>query len=553
MISWIQTYFQKHIRLVMLVMLLVIGLPMVFIYSQSSGIGHGESRVREQRFFSVNLANPEQAQRVFRDAELSAYLRAGYSALQGAQLQQYGLQRIAGLALADEFHLPAATPEQVSAHTATLRAFQNPQGQFDQSVYTRFGDSLKSAGSPFTIADVARVLRDDARLSEVSKVIGGPGYVLPADIKQQLTRSDSVWTIQVAELDYAGFNPTINPGDADLQKFHDDNSFRYEVPARPRLSVIEFKAADYAPPVAPSEEDLRAFYNANRASFPVPAEGDKKDAAASLAANDATVDNFPKVRAQVEASLRNLASRRLASQAANDLTVALFERKLKPSSPQLTPFLESLRLKAVPVTPFTPDSPPADRPWLASYADTAARLGADRLFSDALPTPDGFAVLLWHETLPSYKPLFVDVRAKVLADYRENEKRRLFIERGNALKARLQAAGAGFAAAAEAEKLAVKSYAGFTLRQPPQDAPQPALIAMASLEAGQVSDLVGLGEKGLLVHVQEKKLPDLTPANPRYADTQAQLMALSAGTNENALLAEMVEAELAKTTTPAAR
>lgn len=551
MISWIQTYFQKHIRLVMFVMLLVIGLPMVFIYSQSSGLGSGDVRVREQQFFHVNLANPEQAQRVFRDAELSAYLRAGYPALQGAQLQQYGLQRVAGIALADELHLPVATPEQISAHTATLRAFQDAQGQFDNAAYTRFGDSLKTPGSPFTVADVTRVLRDDARLGELSKIIGGPGYVLPTDVKLQLTRSDSTWSIQIAEIDYAGFNPAINPSDADLQKFHDDNSFRYEVPARPRLSVIEFKAADYAPPVSPSEDDLRAFYNANRASFPVPAEADKP--ADALAIDDSTVDNFPKVRAQVESALRNLAARRLASQAANDLTVALFERKLKPSSPELTPFLESLRLKAVPVTPFTPDAPPADRPWLASYVDTAARLGADRPFSDALPTPDGFAVLLWHETLPAYQPLFVDVRAKVLADYRENEKRRLFIERGNALKARLQAAGAGFAATAEAEKLVVKSHSGFTLRQPPQDVPQPALIALASLDAGQISDLVGLGDKALLVYVQEKKLPDLTPANPRYAETQTQLMALAAGTNENALLSERVEAELARTTPAQAR
>ena len=74
-------------------------------------------------------------------------------------------------------------------------------------------------------------------------------------------------------------------------------------------------------------------------------------------------------------------------------------------------------------------------------------------------------VLLWQETLPAYKPLFTDVRDRVAADYRENEKRRLFIERGNALKAQLQAAAktpAGFAEKAASEKLEVKSYANFT-------------------------------------------------------------------------------------------
>ncbi|MFZ5493870.1 MAG: hypothetical protein ACOZE5_00850 [Verrucomicrobiota bacterium] len=555
MISWIQRYFQHHFKLVFLIVLIAIGLPMIFIYSQSSGLGQGDVRVREQKFFNVNLANPEQAQRIARDGELSAYLRAGYPALQGGQLQQYALQRVAGLALAEELHLPAATDEQVSKHTATLRAFQNQEGQFDQSVYTRFGDSLKSKGSPFTVADVTRVLRDDARLAELVKVVGGPGYVLPADIKQQLARIDSTWTIQVAELDYAGFNPAINPTDDELKKFHDENAFRYEVPVRPRLSVIEFKAADYLPPNAPTEEELRAFYNANRASFPVPADADRKDAAASIAATDPTVDNFPKVRAQVETAIRNLASRRLASQAANDLTVALFERKLSANSPDLASYLDGARLKAVPVPPFAPDNPPADRPWLGNYAEAISRLNAARPVSDALPTPDGFVVLLWHESLPSYKPLFTDVKDRVLADYRENEKRRLFIERGTALKAKLQAAGSAtaFAAAAEAEKLTVKSYANFTLRQPPQDAPQTALYALGNLEAGQVSDLLASGDKGLLVRVQEKKLPDLTTANPRYAEVQTQLMAFAASSNENSYLGELVARELEKVSPDALR
>ena len=59
--------------------------------------------------------------------------------------------------------------------------------------------------------DVNRVLRDDARLEQLNKVVGGPGYVMPGDIKQQLIRADSTWTVQVATLDYASFNPAINP------------------------------------------------------------------------------------------------------------------------------------------------------------------------------------------------------------------------------------------------------------------------------------------------------------------------------------------------------
>ncbi len=546
MISWIQKYFQKHFRLVFVAVLLAVGLPMIVIYSSSgSGSGGGDIKVLERPFFNVNLANQEQARRVFTDGELSAYLRAGYGALQGGQLQQYSLQRVAGLAVADELHLPTPSPADVAKYVPTLRAFQNQEGRFDQSVYTRFADSLKS-GSPFTTADVNRVLRDDVRLEGLTKIVGGPGYVLPPEVKLQLSRLDSTWTVQVASLDYASFSPAINPTDEALKKFHEEYSFRYDVPARPRLGYVEFKASEFVPPVAPTEAELRAFYNTNISSFPVPAEAGKTDAALPATA----VDNFPKVRDQVEAALRNLASRRLASQAASELTVAFYDRKLTANSPELAAFLTSQRRAPVALAPFSPDLPPADKPWLATYAEAISRLSRERFFTDPLATPDGIIVLLWQESLPAYKPLFTDVRDRVVADHRENEKRRLFIERGNALKVQLQAAAktpTGFAEQATAEKLELKSYANFSLRQPPQDLPQSALATLVRLEAGQVSDLVGLGDKGLLVYAQEKKVPDLSTANPRYAEVQGQLMAFIASNNENSYLGGLVEQELKKT------
>lgn len=545
MISWIQKYFQKHFRLVFLVVLLAIGLPMVFIYSQSSGIGQGGQRVREQLYFGINLANQEQATRVFGDGQLSAFLRTGYQGLQGGELQQYSLQRVAGLALADQLHLPAATPAQVSRYVTTLRAFQNQQGQFDQAAYTRFGDQARTGALGFKVADVNRVLSDDVRLEALAKLLGGPGYVLPAEVRQQLARVDATWTVQVATLDYASFTPVINPSDEVLKKFHDDNAFRYEVPARPRISLIEFKTSEFTVPTAPTEEQLRTFYNANRSSFPLPADADKKDAPGA--------DNFQKVRPQVEAAMRDLAARQLASKAANDLTVALYEQKLAANSPELAAFLAGQHRTPVAIAPFTYDNPPADRPWLVNYAEAISRLSKDRYFSDPLPGPDGFVVLLWNENLPGYKPLFPEVRERVLADYRESEKRRQFIERGNALKAQLQAAAktGDFAGLAAREKLELKSYANFSLRQPPPDLPQAALASLSPLAAGQVSDLIGLGDKGLLVYVQEKKLPDLSPANPRYADIQKQLMAFAASGTEGAYLSEVVETEL-KRSTPAA-
>jgi peptidyl-prolyl cis-trans isomerase D len=164
-------------------------------------------------------------------------------------------------------------------------------------------------------------------------------------------------------------------------------------------------------------------------------------------------------------------------------------------------------------------------------------------------------VLLWNEDLPGYTPSFIEVKERVLADYKETEKRRLFIERGQSLKAQLQAAAktpTGFADKAAAEKLEVKSYTNFTIRTAAQDFPRNALEALVIMDQGQVSDMIATEEgKGLLVYAQEKKLPDLTPGSARYVQTQAQLSALLASNGENAILGELVEAELKKTSTAA--
>jgi peptidyl-prolyl cis-trans isomerase D len=547
MISWIQRYFQKHFRLVFLMILIAVAVPMVFIYSASGASDHrGAGKLLERPFFGHNLGNAEEARRIFSDATWSVRLKAGYDAFQSDQLQQYALQRVAGLALADQLGLPEPTPEQVAKAVPTLRLFQNEQGQFDQSRYTQFGDSLKTR-TDFTAADVTRVIRDDLRFEALSKLIGGPGYVLPHDIKQQLILADSTWTAQVATLDYAAFNPAINPSEDALKKFAEENSFRYDVPARPRLSIVEFKGSEFLPPTAPTEAELRAFYNANPARFPAPAEADKKD---DKKDPKAPVDNFPKVRAQVEAAIKEAVGARGASKAANDLATAIYDRKLAANSPELTAFLAEQRHPAKALPPFAPDNPPANMPWLANYAEEISRLSKDRHFSDPLPTNDGFAILLWNESLPAYKPLFNEIRDRVLADYKESEKRKLFIARGQALRTQLQAAAktspANFATVAANEKLEVKSYANFTLRQPPQDMPYQAISALQGLSAGDVSEMAADAQKGYLVFAQDKKLPDLTPSNPRYVELRDQMMLRVAANDSSAYLAGLVERELKK-------
>lgn len=550
MISWIQTYFQKHFRTIFAVLLGVTIISFVFTIGAAPGIGRAGNKVLEQPFFGHNLGNEQEARQVFRDGQFSAQLQGNYQASSG-QIQEFSLGRIAGLALANDLHVPAPTAAEISAYVAELPAFKDEQGHFSQTRYKQFEDSLKTSRE-FSIADANRVFRDDTRLQALSKIIAGPGYVLPSDVTEYLKRSDATWSVAVASLDYATFDPAVKADDLTLQKFFSENSFRYEVPARPRLSLVEFKSSEFMPAVAPTEQAARAFYEANKARFPAPAD-EKKVA-------DATkpTDEFPKVRAQVEQAMKEIVGRNAASKAANDLTVGIYERKVTANSEDLTALLAAQHRTIVALQPFTFDTPPTDRPWLANYAEQISRLSKDRFFSDPVPSPEGYVILLWNDTLPSYKPDFAQVKDKVAADYKEGEKRKRFNDAGKLLRAKLQAAAkaGNFDEVAKAEKLEVKSYANFTLRQPPQDLPYGAYGALqAFLAKGEVSEMVATGDKGVLTYITDKKLPDLTSANPRYAEIAKQLAQYTAAANSASLLSSLVEAELkkhapAKTATP---
>ena len=97
MISWIQKYFQKHFRLVFATILVAMALPLIVIYSQSSGLGQGGRRTLEQTFFGHNLGNEADARQIMRDGAFSAQLRGAFQA-SADQIQQYSLTRVAGLA-----------------------------------------------------------------------------------------------------------------------------------------------------------------------------------------------------------------------------------------------------------------------------------------------------------------------------------------------------------------------------------------------------------------------------------------------------------------------
>ncbi len=563
MISWIQRTFQQHFRAVFAVLLAVTIISFIFTIGNIPGIGRAGPRTYSQFFFGHDLSKQGVSESMTGDAALSVQLQAGYMAADSSQLQEYGLQRTAALALAEQLKYPAPTRDELASYIRGLRAFAGPDGQFDANRYAAYRDSIK-ASNRGAEADVSRVLNDDVRISQLQHLLGGPGYVLPGEVRAQLARADASWTIAVATADFADFKPQIPVTDDALKRYYDEKSFNYTVPPRVGVDYVEYRTSDFLGAVTLTPAEVRAYYDENPLRFPRPVEpkaGADKKAGAPDAAKPSNPDaDFAAVRAQVEQALREQRAARLAANAAADLTVAVYEQKLQPHTPAFDKFLADSKLTLKSVPPFEAGAVPSGLDWDSQIIGQAQKLSQDRPVSDALPKADGSLVLFWRETLPSYQPALAQVRDRATADYRENERQSLFVAMGPTIRAQIEArlkAGDSFEKAAAAVtglvKLAVKDYPAFVRRQPPKELGSPVLSALERLNQGQVSDLIPAADAGCFVYVREKKDPDMAETSPKFMATYAQLAQLDAGLSENLILREVVADELKRNAPPSAR
>jgi peptidyl-prolyl cis-trans isomerase D len=557
MISWIQRNFQQHFRLVFGVLLAVTIISFIMVINAGPGLGEAGPKVRHRHFFNLDLDQTGTADRIFGDASLSAQLQGQAGMLDSTQLQNYGLQRVAALALADRLKIPAPTEAEIADYIKSLRAFAGADGAFDPSLYAAFRDSLRT-NRRLSEVDVARVLSDDLRIAHVRTLLAGPGYVLPDEVRDQLVRSRSTWTIAVATLDYAAYKPEIAvPADA-LQRFYNDNAFRYVVPDRVGVDYVEYPAADFLDQVHVTDAEVRAYYDQNSSRFPPPAPkpaGDKAALKLDAAKPDNPDADFAAVRPQVERALRTERAMQLSAKAAADLTVQIYDQKLTPGTADFAALLASHKLVLKMAPPFDRSSVPPALAWSPQIVDSALQLSSQKLESDPLPTATGALVLFWRETLPSYQRTFEQAREQVTADYQENERRKRFVALGRTLRSLLEErlkAGDTFAKAAEVSaepaqpKLEVKTYPAFVRQQPPPDLNSAVQNVLDRLEPGQVSDMVISQNKGYLVYAQDRKLPDLAETGAPYALMRAQLAQLTAGFNQDLYLDEITAQELKK-------
>ena len=521
MISWLQTNFQKHFRVLFIVLLGVIIVAFVFTIGAAPGIGDGRNQDQNIQFFGNEFSTDSQRQEFFNAAYYSSLLTG--APLNQDQLTQYAFNRAAALHLADLHNIPGPNSEQLTEHIQQLGMFQSPDQTFSREVYVRFRDEIRASGN-ISEGALSLIIADDYRVNKVFDGLSSPGFVLESEVIQDLVLDQTVWSVNVAEYDLANFSPEIDYSEEKLEAFYVQNSFRYASPTRRTISFVEFEALDHIAEVEVTEENLQDYFARNSYQYTKTVEAPpSEDPEAEPAAPITEPATFEESRDQVEFDFKLEEAKKIGQTKAENLALALVEADNalgttdSLSIERIESLIEKRGYQTKRTTPFARNETPIGLNWSQNLIALSFQLTENHIYSQPVIEGDSTFVLYLESENEEFVPNFKTVAPRVREDYAEDEARRLGSSKGQELADALKAVDAdSFKAEAEARGLTVSEYNEFKRRDTVEGLDAGLIFSASELEKDGVSDVTIREDKAYIVQVTKKEIPEVTSDDEEY-------------------------------------
>ncbi len=542
MITWIQNKFQRHHKWIFGLLLTVIVVAFVLTIGPQSYFGSGGTRpVKARKFFNFDLVSQKDINSISRAAQVSFWINVGIRLRGRDQLESFGFQRIAYLALADQLGVPEPNEEQFQDYIATRRIFQDTAGNFNPNIFIEFRDRIDN-DPDLSQAVVSQVLADNFRIDKVRYALAGPGHVLPFEAAKELAWDNTQWTIETTTLVYSEFQPNIVPDETALEEFYESNKFRFEESEKISLTILYFNSDNYTDQVSiPDNEDLETYLSSNQNRFP--------NARDLLTAGEPIEDVLPLVRDIVAKAWKIQKARRLSEEAADEFTVALFRRKIPQYSEEFNALLDATGAAKNRISPYYKDNLPADTGIPRQALTKAFSLNTKRYFSDVVPTNNGAAVLIYEGKIQAHVPPFAEVIGQVINEYREIFRRKRFVAKGVQLKENIEASmqkGLSYFEASENEGFTPVSHGLFLTKSPPDELP-PSLFSQAViLEPGNLSPMILQEDSGTIIYLKAKTNPQYAIDSSEISTKTASLATSLSNRSSISIIREITNRELAK-------
>jgi hypothetical protein len=515
MITWLQTSLQKHHKVLLgTLLVMMIGSFVLADYIRNQSRSGFEGKLVHR---GVNLVDARETQQA---RDLTALLVASQRpthtddfltlARQAAMRQQakeksedrlfdFLLNTLDRLQTADNLGIPSPSSAELKTFIQKYPLFANEKGDFDPAALKNFADVARD-----------RLGLDDRRLQtaignawRIQKLtsIGSPenAPALDALARRFSEKFRTRWTVETATFSRTGFTAAVPKDEKAVAAYFEAHKETYRVPEKLRLRVArlagDIKAADSLP--APTETDLRTLAERRRDRFPL---FGITETGAFLNENRSTLLITWREEKAGEAA---------AAKLSDTLVTAIPVGETRPDDAKVDAMIKAAGLTAKAIPAYGRDALPTGTGVSDALLESALELSPARWRTAAIPFGSEAFVFIYDGSVPSRIPALSEVLARVTADRDTEETDRLFAEAATAKAATIAAevkAGKNFAEAAKAAGLTAAPATNFEYQKPTENL-GPHLNALETLPVCGVSGALRTGSDRLVAHVVSRLAP----------------------------------------------
>jgi len=332
-----------------------------------------------------------------------------------------------------------------------LAPFQT-NGAFDRIKYVEFEQKILRPNG-FTAKQLEDLVRNQLRLTKLMALVGSTVEVTPGEFRAQYIQEYQKMNAAVIRFNLADFAATIQPTDAEIEKFFKDREASYKAPEKRVVSYVKLTLSD-------AEKALKGK--------------ELMDARQALANR---VNNLSQDLLQENAKF---------AEVAKEYTV---EVKTTPE--------------------FSEAQPPAELASVAKAAAATFNLTEKAPLSDPLSAGDGYCILHLDKVTPARQLTFAEARPQVVQELKTERGNMALTSKANEVRAKIAEAmksGKSFADAAKAADAKVETLPPFSLTEPLEKTPdfREILTKAVELADGEASDFLPTASGGMIVYLDKR-------------------------------------------------
>ena len=552
MISWIQHHLIRHGRWIFISLLAVIIIAFVFTIGNTPGLTTNDSNYEERIVFGMDVNNPTEMDALSRAVGLSALLQTGTEISNSRQFQNAIADRIVQRHLIQMIGLPNPSSDDLQSFIKTLALFQNDSGQFDSTGYNRFVQNL-AENPELSELSFIETLAEDYKIKQLEAVLEGPGYYTEAQSRIVADQRNTVYEVYNIKLDYEAFVPEIDESEEAIQSYYNEQKLAYETDEKIEVSYLFFSNNDKEIEIADTTS-LEAHYRANKAEIdaqyraenpdlePDPKASSDKPQGPSLYQDPA----FVKVQELVKADWIQKQQAKATEAVASEFVYTLYDKEIELDSEAFEDLktryqAEEKTLEVYAKNETYGTSLPSE------LLQSGFALNSNRYYSDPYESGDGYAVLLYRNTLAPEIPAFETVAEQVKEDYLKGEKRAQFNAEGERIQSELEAivaSGNDFLSEAEALGLTVEAHPAFNFREPPENSAPYEFQAVYRLQSGEVSEMNNYGDTAIITYLKSETVSEYEDDAEELERTIRNIKSFSQNAGKSGFYNELLSLEM---------